>query len=164
MDFRALLIGSRTREALSQAKSLPLLQSTFTGLTQIIALPSRNCTNQGITESEIWFYLRQRWRKDALPPPSSYSSVLSQVRLWDLMKRLTRGSQEGDGVMDPYLRSTSFQLYPYTEDLGASKSHLRETAFLVLKWETPRIQPVKTLELSRPALPRLGRETPLRRT
>ena len=29
--------------------------------------------------------------------------------------------------MDPDLKSASFQLYPHPEDLGASRSHLRET-------------------------------------
>lgn len=29
--------------------------------------------------------------------------------------------------MDHYLKSASFQLYSHSEDLGASRSHLRET-------------------------------------
>lgn len=52
----------------------------------------------------------------------------------------------------------------HSQDLGDSTSHLRETAFLVLEWEVPRIQPVKTLEFSRRDQSSLGwgREAPLR--
>lgn len=38
--------------------------------------------------------------------------------------------------MDPDLKSASSKLYPHPEDLGASRLHLRETAFLVLRRES----------------------------
>ena len=72
--------------------------------------------------------------------------------------------------MDPDLKSASFQLYPHPEDLGASRSHLRETQ---LFWfsegkagggvggvggKVPSICPsLKTLEISRREQPSQGK-------
>lgn len=67
--------------------------------------------------------------------------------------------------MGPYLRSASFQLYPYPEDLGASRSHLRETQLFQSSSERYPGFKVKTLKISRreQSSQGSGREAPLRR-
>lgn len=70
--------------------------------------------------------------------------------------------------MDPDLKSASFQLYLHPEDLGPSRSHLRETQLFWFSegkvagrgWrgEIPSICPsMKTLEISRRDQPSQGK-------